>query len=219
MPLSAVIFDYGMVLSAPADPDAHRALIEVFGAPAEDFEREYWAHRHAYDAGQFDGPGYWRLCARGAGVALAAEQIQRLIADDIRMWSSHNPVMIDWANAVTDSGLTTGILSNIPFEHADAFRHQDWARRFTHNTWSCYLRLAKPDPAIYHHVLDAIQTPAEEVLFLDDRQENILSAEAVGLHGILFRNARQLRDDLQDRGLAKFLPLLRLEAAVPATTL
>ncbi len=219
MALSAVIFDYGMVLSNPADPEAHHELIATFGAPAEDFEREYWAHRHAYDSGQFNGISYWNRCAEGAGVGLSAQQIERLIAYDILMWSNRNPIMMDWAAAVGRSGLKTGILSNIPFEHADAFKHQPWAKGFTHNTWSCELRLAKPDPAIYHHVLDAIQTPAEEVLFLDDRQENVLSAEAVGLRGIIFRNAQQLREELHSRGFADWLPPLQVDDAVPAATL
>jgi putative hydrolase of the HAD superfamily len=214
MALSAVIFDYGMVLSTSANPEAHRELINIFGAPVEDFEREYWAHRHAYDEGAFDGPGYWRRCADGAGVTLSAQQIERLIANDILMWSGRDPIMMEWAVAIGRAGLKTGILSNIPFEIAGAFKHQPWAREFTHNTWSCELRLAKPDPAIYHHVLNAIQTPAHEVLFLDDRQENILSAEAVGLHGIIFRNARQLRDELQSRGLAQSLPPLLVEDGV-----
>src|SRR5271170_5420960 len=219
MPFSAVIFDYGMVLSNPADPSAHRELIKVFGAPAEDFEREYWAYRHAYDAGEFDGPGYWHRCAEGAGVTLSGTRIERLISLDIRLWSNHNQTMVDWAIAVGEAGLKTGILSNLPFELADAFKQQPWARKFTHNTWSCELRLAKPDPAIYHHVLDAIQTPAEEVLFLDDRQENVLSAEAVGLQGIIFRNVQQLQEDLHARGLANLLPPLGAARALAAPAL
>ena len=219
MPLSAVIFDYGMVLSNPADPEAHCELIKTFGAPAEDFEREYWAYRHAYDAGQFDGPGYWTRCAAGAGVTLSGEQIRQLIVIDIRMWSRLNSTMVDWAVTVSKSGFKTGILSNIPFEIADVFKELDWVKCFTHNTWSCELRLAKPDPAIYYHVLDAIQTPAEEVLFLDDRQENVLSAEAVGLQGIIFRNVQQLQQDLQSRGLAELLPPLGTERALAAPAL
>jgi putative hydrolase of the HAD superfamily len=213
MPLSAVIFDYGMVLSNPADPDAHHELIQTLGAPAEDFEREYWAHRHAYDSGEFDGAGYWRRCAQGAGVTVTDEQIRKLIANDIRMWSSLNQTMVDWAVAVHRAGFKTGILSNIPFEIADVFKEIDWVKGFTRNTWSCYLRLAKPDPAIYHHVVDALQVRPEEALFLDDRQENVLSAEAVGLQGIIFRDARQLRGELEARGLADALPPLREEAA------
>jgi putative hydrolase of the HAD superfamily len=219
MSLKAVVFDYGMVLSGPADPQAHREMVTIFAAPTEEFEREYWAHRHAYDAGEFHGRRYWLLCAEGAGVTLSDTQIARLIAEDIRMWSVHNPVMVDWAIAISRSGLKTGILSNIPTDISAVFKHQSWVQNFTHNTWSGEIRLAKPDPAIYHHVLDKLQVNPEEALFLDDRQENVLSAEAVGLHGIIFRNPQQLQKELQDRGLAEFLPSLRVNEAVPATVL
>jgi putative hydrolase of the HAD superfamily len=219
MALRAVIFDYGMVLSNAADPSAHRELVGIFGATQEDFEREYWTHRHAYDEGKFDGPGYWHRCAGGAGVSLSAQQIRRLIDTDIRMWSSLNQTMVDWAVAISKSGFKTGILSNIGFELADAFKEHEWVKGFTHNTWSCELRLAKPDPAIYHHVVDALKIRPEEGLFLDDRIENILSAEAVGLQAILFRNVEQLQHDLQARGFAELLPPLRAGEEVPATAL
>jgi putative hydrolase of the HAD superfamily len=219
MALRAVIFDYGMVLSGPADPAAHHELVEIFGAPAEVFEREYWAYRHAYDEGNFDGPGYWRRCAESAGVTLSENRIRRLIEEDIRMWGALNPAMVDWAGAITKASFKTGILSNIGFELADAIKEQGWVKELTHNTWSCELRLAKPDPAIYHHVIDALQVRPEEALFLDDRQENILSAEAVGLHGILFRNVQQLQEDLQARGLTDQLPPLRSQQAAPAAAL
>jgi putative hydrolase of the HAD superfamily len=211
MPLSAVIFDYGMVLSNAADPVAHQELVEIFGAPREDFEREYWAYRHAYDEGKFDGPGYWHRCASAAGVTLNDEEVQQLIATDIRMWGKLNPSMVEWAVAISKSGhFKTGILSNIGFELADAIKDQDWVQGLTHNTWSCDLRFAKPDPAIYHHVVEALQVRPEEALFLDDRIENILSAESVGLQAILFRDVEQLQKELQSRGLADLLPPLRV---------
>ncbi len=219
MALRAVIFDYGMVLSSAADPAAHHELVRIFGAPAEAFEREYWAIRHAYDSGEFDGAGYWQRCAQAAGGMLTDEKLRQLIATDIRMWSSVNQTMVDWAVTISKSGFKTGILSNIPFEIADVFKEIDWVKGFTHNTWSCYLRLAKPDPAIYHHVIDALQVRPEEALFLDDRQENVLSAEAVGLQGIIFRSVPQLQRELQARGLAGILPPLLAEDAVPASAL
>ena len=63
------------------------------------------------------------------------------------------------------------------------------------------------------------QVRPEEALFLDDRQENVLSAEAVGLQGIIFRSVPQLRQELQARGLAGILPPLLAEDAVPASAL
>ena len=34
---------------------------------------------------------------------------------------------------------------------------------------------------------------ADETLFIDDYEKNVKNAEAVGIHGIVFKNAEQLR--------------------------
>jgi len=43
--LRAVIFDYGMVLTGPPDPEAHAALLRITGLPLTRFESLYWADR------------------------------------------------------------------------------------------------------------------------------------------------------------------------------
>jgi len=55
----------------------------------------------------------------------------------------------------------------------------------------------KPHPEIYKILLDRFGLKPEETVFTDDRQTNVDGAKAVGIHGILFRNAAQLREDLQ----------------------
>jgi putative hydrolase of the HAD superfamily len=213
MALRAVIFDYGMVLSAPADPAAHQQLVHIFGAPAETFEKQYWVHRLAYDEGQLDGPSYWKLCAAESGVRLTEPQIHELIETDIRMWSSLNQPMVDWALQVKDSGFRVGILSNIGEELAASLIARPWVNRFDHNTWSCHLRLAKPDPAIYHKAVEGLGVKPEEALFLDDRQENVLAAQSVGLHAAIFRDIEKLAADLQSLSFASLLPPLPVEEA------
>ena len=105
MAIRAVIFDYGMVLSAPADPAAHAELVEIFGAPAETFEAQYWAHRHAYDRNDLNGETYWHKAAAGAGITLTPTQHKQLIATDTDFWSQLNPPMIDWAQHLQRAGI------------------------------------------------------------------------------------------------------------------
>jgi len=208
MAIRAVIFDYGMVLSAPADPAAHAELVEIFGAPAETFEAQYWAHRHAYDAGAYEGRAYWRTCAEGAGVSLSEDQIAKLIETDIRMWTNLDQQMVDWAIEVGRAGFRTGILSNIGEELVPALLRFPWVKHFTAKIWSCRLRLAKPDPAIYRHALSKLDVPAEEVLFIDDRQENVLAARAVGMQAVIYRTIPDLHQQLLFLNLAEHLPPL-----------
>jgi putative hydrolase of the HAD superfamily len=66
---------------------------------------------------------------------------------------------------------------------------------------SCYLGLRKPEPAIYHRALDILGRPAERVLFIDDRPENVASATAAGIKAIRFEGAEALRRELVSLGV------------------
>lgn len=52
---------------------------------------------------------------------------------------------------------------------------------FHHVFLSYHLGLAKPDAAIYRHVLDTIGIEAHEALFLDDTRSNIEAAQQLGI--------------------------------------
>ncbi|SCD89548.1 putative hydrolase of the HAD superfamily [Streptomyces sp. ScaeMP-e83] len=54
-------------------------------------------------------------------------------------------------------------------------------------------RVAKPDPAIYRIAAERAGVPAERCLFVDDRQENIDAAVALGMTGALYREPADLR--------------------------
>lgn len=63
------------------------------------------------------------------------------------------------------------------------------------------LRMVKPDPAIYRHVLTEIGAPAQSCLFIDDSPKNVAAALALGLHGHHFAEASALRTELARAGL------------------
>ncbi len=58
---------------------------------------------------------------------------------------------------------------------------------------SCYLGLRKPEAAIYRRALDILGRPAERILFIDDRQENVAAGAAAGMKAIRFEGADTLR--------------------------
>jgi len=73
--------------------------------------------------------------------------------------------------------------------------------RFRRIFVSAELRLIKPDPAIYRHVLAEIGVPAEACLFVDDSPKNVAAAQALGLHGHRFTGAAELGTELARLGL------------------
>lgn len=210
MTIRAVIFDYGMVLSQPQEPSALNNLLAITGLDRETFDSHYWTHRHAYDMGKLNGPAFWRQFASDTSIELTATDIERLIENDVLMWSTINEPMLRWARSLAEAGLKIGILSNMG-EDTLAYMRQEfaWLGDFDHHTWSCELGIAKPDPAIYTYTCEKLGVAPAEALFLDDKPENILAAEAVGLAGIQFKDVEQLRRELENRGLLKeaLLPL------------
>jgi putative hydrolase of the HAD superfamily len=66
---------------------------------------------------------------------------------------------------------------------------------------SCYVGLRKPGQAIYRRALDILGTPADRVLFIDDRAENAAAAESAGMKAIRFTGADALRSELANLGV------------------
>lgn len=58
-------------------------------------------------------------------------------------------------------------------------------------------RLIKPNPAIYHALLERAGLAAERAVFIDDSQKNIDGARAIGMHAIHFTSPSDLREALR----------------------
>ena len=58
-------------------------------------------------------------------------------------------------------------------------------------------RTVKPGPDIYRILLERYGLQASECVFIDDRPANTAGAEAVGIRGIVFQGAAQLRAALE----------------------
>jgi putative hydrolase of the HAD superfamily len=206
--VKAVLFDYGMVLSAPPDPAAWARILTITNLSEDILHREYWAHRHAYDRGDLTAVTYWHKAAAGAGIVLTPTQLTALIAADVDYWSTLNPPMLEWAQQLQRAGIPTGILSNMPdaMEAGLRARHQ-WIEAFTHNTWSHALNLAKPEPGIYLHAAEGLRTAPANILFIDDKAENIEAAHAIGMQAIQYTTHAVFVHEMHARGLDHFLQL------------
>jgi len=104
--------------------------------------------------------------------------------------------------ALAARGTKLYALSNWAAETFENTRHLfPFLERFDGIVISGQIGLAKPDPRIFAHLLDAHRLEAEAVLFVDDRATNVDAARTVGIDAVLFESATGLRTDLVRRGL------------------
>jgi putative hydrolase of the HAD superfamily len=204
-PIQAVLFDYGMVLSGPPNPAAWARMRTLTSLSEDLLHHGYWSHRHAYDRGDLTAEAFWNSAA---AAKLTPTQLDQLIAADVEYWGQLNPPMIEWAQRLQRAKIPTGILSNMPDAMETGLRAlHPWIEAFDHHTWSHALNLAKPEPAIYRHAAEGLKTPPANILFLDDRAQNIEAALAAGMQALHYTTHEAFEREMHARDLTSLLQL------------
>jgi putative hydrolase of the HAD superfamily len=196
--ISAVLFDYGMVLCAAPSSDTWRRLESALHADESALHRAYWHYRDSYDRGSLSGEKYWHSVAFDLNQSLDEPTLKKLIELDNALWTQPNLPMMQWAAQLQPAGIKTGILSNIGDDMESGIRaHFPILEDFDHHTFSHRLGIAKPDLAIYQHAAKGLDTPAHEILFIDDKPENIAAAHAAGMQAIQYTTHEAFLASLQ----------------------
>jgi 2-haloacid dehalogenase len=105
--------------------------------------------------------------------------------------------MITLVEELDARGVPLFAITNFADEFWESFRAgQPVFDRFRDIIVSGTERLVKPDRAIYELALKRFGMSAGELIFIDDRGENVAGAEVVGMRGHLFRGAETLRAEL-----------------------
>jgi putative hydrolase of the HAD superfamily len=198
IPGRVVVFDYGEVISfGPTDFDRAEVL-RLLGTTAADFVPVYDRYRSPLDQGRLSVREYWTQVAADLGAPLDAATLQQLWAADFRSWVSVNPDVVAILAELAAGGTRLALLSNAGFDFGGIFRTAPTAAYFERVFVSAELDLLKPDPAIYvHAALELGITPAEMV-FIDNKAENVEGAATLGVTGHVFIGAAELRTFLEN---------------------
>lgn len=193
-----IVFDLGGVLSSGGNRVA--ALAERVGVAPEALESRYWDGRASYDAGCSDLQ-YWRETLGPLGVAVdegLADDLGRL---DSLEWATLRPSARSLLAAAVASPHPVWLLSNAPTALARTLPDVDWARWLDGWVVSGACGVVKPAPGIYREVERGSGASGSELVFIDDRQENVAGAEALGWRAHLWVSDADTSDWLTDLGL------------------
>jgi putative hydrolase of the HAD superfamily len=199
---TALILDYGEVLSYPQPPSAMGALASILQSDRDAMASAYWRHRQDYDLG-LPAPEYWQRVAADLGrQTLSEDLLQALIRSDIESWTGYRDEMWELVRGFRARGGKVGMLSNgVPEIVAQIRLDHDLEADFDAVVISFEVALAKPDPRIYLLTLERLGVPAAEALFVDDRVLNVDAAEQVGLQGLVFQGDAGLQELRQRLGV------------------
>jgi putative hydrolase of the HAD superfamily len=200
-PFDVILFDVGGVLLTNGwDYRERAAAAERFHLDAAALEARHLAAYDAWERGAISGKAYLnqtvfyepRNFPRGEFFAFMLAQ-SRLQPDG---------ALGILGELAASNKCILGALNNEARETNEyRFRRFGLRESFDLALSSCYLGLRKPEPAIYARALDILGRPAERILFIDDREENVAGAAAAGIKAIRFAGAEALRSELENLGV------------------
>ena len=107
----------------------------------------------------------------------------KIISKTFLKMSSINFDFLNFAKSLKNNGYDIGILSNLTPETSECIEN-NLLREFDYHFYSNTLKMSKPNPEIYQYVCDQIHS--KDILFIDDKQENLDTAKLFGIDTILF---------------------------------
>ncbi|NUR98129.1 MAG: HAD family phosphatase [Kribbellaceae bacterium] len=150
---------------------------------------------HALERGQLAVPDFERKLAsmlvRSDGTPVPAEGlIERMFAH-----FEHQPAMAALVRRVNQRGFRTALLSN---SWGNTYPRDTWDGMFDDIVISGEVGLRKPEPEIFRLAAGRLGLEPAECVFVDDLQQNVDGARAVGMTAILHTEYDETRRALED---------------------
>jgi putative hydrolase of the HAD superfamily len=199
---TTVLWDVGGVLLTNGwDHNQRKAVLEKLQiADLDEFEARHAEQNDPWEKGTIDFDEYLRRTVFYREQPFSSATVKVAIeAESVMLADSAMPVLRELH---AEGGLVMGQLNNESRELNDV-RLERFGLHSLLSVFFCsgYVGLRKPDPAIYRLALEVLQQPAEQVVFVDDREKNAAVASSLGMHGIHYTGSAALRAELKQLGL------------------
>ncbi len=198
--ISHLFFDVGGVLGSSGWGTESRALaVQRFGLDGADFERRHQEAVGQWEAGRLTLDEYLDCTVFDVKRAFTKEAFAAFMRDQSRPY----PDSIALARALAATGRYRLMTLNNESAELNAHRLRLFglAPIFTAFFSSCWLGVAKPSRRIFELALALSQAEPAAAVFVDDREQNLAPARALGMHALRFTTADALRNDLAALGV------------------
>lgn len=198
--ISTIFFDIGGVLLTDGwGHDSRRAAAERFGLDWDEYSDRHGKVAHAIETNRMTLERYLDRAIFYRPRTFTREEFR----DYIFAQSQPKPDAIELARQLAAPRKYFMATINNEILELNLYRLEQFGLRRYFSVFfsSCFLGLRKPDEAIYQMALQVSQRRPAECIFIDDREVNLECPRELGLATILFRDAAQLRQDLQLHGV------------------
>ena len=198
--IRGLLFDFGRVITGQKPADLFRSYERDLRLPPGSlnrimFDSPLWEQALI---GKLEMAQFWRLIGSQLNLDTASkvEAFRRRYYED----ETINTEMLDLIRSLTGS-YRLGIVSNHPPGLEEWLRKWQILELFDTVVSSGEVGIVKPNEKIFLIALKNLGIEAAEALFIDDTEEHVLAAQALGIAGHHFFRASTLISHLEELGL------------------
>jgi putative hydrolase of the HAD superfamily len=202
--IDQLLFDIGGVLGSNGwDREQRGEAVKQFGLDGDDFQYRHEETVGAFESGQISLDEYLDVTVFWRKREFSRDEFKQFMFDLSTPW----PESLDAVRRLRQSirGRPTRVrlatLNNESRElNEHRIRHFGLCTLFDVFFSSCWLGVRKPTRMIYERVLGMTQANPANSVFVDDREQNLAPARALGMQTIHFSSATQLAQSLAALG-------------------
>ena len=191
--IQAVIFDWGGVLINDPKPVLMRYCAQALDVSEQIFTEVFDKCILDFQIDSINEQTFWRQICKNLN---RPEPTQNsLWGDAFRAAYSPRPEVFSFAAELHNKGYKTALLSNTEVPAMQFIQQLDYDM-FDEMVFSCAEGAVKPEKKIYEIAVGKLDLPPEQVVLIDDKAEFVNGARQAGLKGIVFKNIKQVKNEL-----------------------
>lgn len=200
--IKAVVFDVNGVLLLGEGRSFHQYVSKQLKIDLEtwfDSIDQYWSN---FVSGLITEEKF--LLKISQSINKSPRRIKRAISRAFNKRFKENKWLFKQLFILNQLGYKTGILSDqVPISYELFEKKYKLSSRVKFPIWSNKVKCRKPNLAIYKLCIERIKENPSEILFIDNREWNLIPAEELGMRTILFKDNKKLKKDKTWRTLFK----------------
>ena len=200
MTIKTAFFDIGGVLGTNGwDREHRKEASQLFGLDHEQYTRLHDENVAAFEEGLMTIDQYLDRTVFVRPRNFTPEDFKRFMYTR----SEPFPESLAVVRALAQSGQVRMCIASNESDELSRYRERLFGLPEIFDTFlaSCWIGVRKPAAIFYERILPITASRAEESVFVDDREENLVAPKALGFATVHFQSADQLRRELIAAGL------------------
>ena len=193
-----VLFDIGGVLVKWQDTWLYEKISKKYGIPLNILESECKNTISKLHSGEISENEFWKIIGMKFNCDELINCERSFFFPIFSKLAKIDTEVLTILNQIKNIGLMIGTLSNLESTTKKILNNQNFFSNFDFEFLSHEIGFTKPDKRIFQYVLIHNPYNADEIIFIDDKLDNIMASNNIGIRSILYTNPKNLIHELKN---------------------